>query len=60
MLVEGVNPKDPEYMTGRMSNNSVVHFKGNSDLIGKIVNVRLDKAKGFYYIGSITDDVSVS
>lgn len=60
VLVEGINPKDPAYVTGRLSNNSVVHLKGDESLIGQIVNVRLDEAKGFYYIGTITDDVSLS
>ncbi|MCQ2513236.1 MAG: MiaB/RimO family radical SAM methylthiotransferase, partial [Lachnospiraceae bacterium] len=54
-LVEEVNPKDPNYLSGRLSNNSVVHFKGNKDLIGQIVPVRLTEAKGFYYMGSIIE-----
>ena len=60
VLVEEINPKDNSLVSGRLSNNSVVHFPGTPDLIGKIVNVRLDKAKGFYYIGSFTDDVQIS
>ena len=56
VLVEEVNPKDNSLVSGRLSNNSVVHFPAGADLIGKIVNVRLDKAKGFYYIGSLSDD----
>ncbi len=52
-LVEEVNPKDPEYLSGRLSNNSVVHFKGTKDRIGQIVPVRLTEAKGFYYMGSM-------
>jgi len=31
----------------------VVHVQGSAELIGKIVNVRLNEAKGFYYIGEI-------
>ncbi len=54
-LVEEVNPKDPKYLSGRLSNNSVVHFEGNKDLIGKIVPVRLTEAKGFYYMGSLME-----
>ena len=55
-LVEERNPKDKSFVTGRLSNNSVVHFPGGDDLVGKIVRVRLDEAKGFYYIGSLTHD----
>ena len=57
VLAEEVNPKNPSLLSGRLSNNSVVHFPGNEELIGKIVNVKLDSAKGFYYIGSLSDDV---
>ena len=41
------------YMTGRLSNNMLVHFPGDKDLIGKIVNVKLIESKGFYYSGQI-------
>ena len=51
VLVEGVSEQDTDYVTGRMSNNLLVHFKGDSGLVGKLVNVHLDEAKGFYYIG---------
>ncbi len=51
-LVEGVDSHDASMVTGRLSNNIMVHFKGKESLIGEIVNVRLDEAKGFYYIGT--------
>lgn len=53
VLVEEENDKEAGYLTGRLSNNSVVHFKGDSSLIGKIVNVSLDEDCGFYYMGSL-------
>ena len=52
VLVEGVDELHEEYLTGRLSNNTIVHFKGDKNLIGTIVEVMLDEAKGFYYIGS--------
>ena len=52
-LVEGVNEQDANYMTGRLSNGMLVHFKGNKDMIGTIVSVKLVEAKGFYYMGEI-------
>ena len=55
VLVEEVNEHDSTLLTGRMSNNTLVHFPGGSDLIGKIVNVKLDECHGFYYIGTITN-----
>lgn len=51
VLVESVNDHDSSLVTGRLSNNILVHFPGTSDLIGKIVDVSLDECKGFYYIG---------
>ena len=55
VLVEDINRQDAEFVTGRLSNNSVVHFKGGEELIGKIVNVKLTEAKGFYYLGEIVE-----
>lgn len=53
VLVEEQNTKLEGYVSGRLSNNSVVHFKGDTQLIGKIVNVYLKEAKGFYYMGEL-------
>ena len=53
VLVEDVNEKDPEMLTGRIPQNTVVHFKGDRSLIGEIVDVRLDEALGFYYMGTM-------
>ena len=51
ILVENINEQDDSLVTGRMDNNSVVHFAGGADLIGQIVSVRLTECRGFYYIG---------
>ena len=53
-LVEEVNTSLEGYVTGRLSNNMIVHFPGEPSLIGTIVPVRLDECRGFYYMGSIT------
>ncbi|MGI6020145.1 MAG: tRNA (N6-isopentenyl adenosine(37)-C2)-methylthiotransferase MiaB [Lachnospiraceae bacterium] len=50
VLVEEKNRMDG-YVSGRLEYNIVVHFPGDADLIGKIVNVKLTQAKGFYYLG---------
>lgn len=39
------------FMTGRLSDNTTVHFPGTKDLIGQFVNVRLEESRGFYYMG---------
>lgn len=51
VLVEEQNTQNPEMMTGRLSNNLVVHFLGGTELIGKLLPIKLKEAKGFYYIG---------
>lgn len=53
VLVEEENKKIEGYVSGRLSNNSVVHFKADKNLIGKLVNVNLIEAKGFYYMGEM-------
>ena len=50
-LVEEVNEQDGSLMTGRLSNNTIVHFPGTDALIGKIVDVKLEECHGFYYTG---------
>ncbi len=55
VLVEEVNKRSPELVTGRISNNLIVHFPGTADDIGKIVPVHLDDCRGFYYFGSRAD-----
>ncbi|MBQ7840233.1 MAG: tRNA (N6-isopentenyl adenosine(37)-C2)-methylthiotransferase MiaB [Lachnospiraceae bacterium] len=52
-LVEEVNEQDASLLTGRLSNNTIVHFPGEPSLIGKIVNVNLKENHGFYYIGEM-------
>ena len=52
VLVEEVNEHDSSLVTGRMSNNLLVHFPGDASLIGSIVSVHLDECRGFYYMGT--------
>ncbi len=53
VLVEDVNEQNPQLVTGKLSNNSVVHFPGDSSLIGSFCQVRLKECKGFYYMGEM-------
>lgn len=55
VLVEEENKKIEGFVSGRLSNNSVVHFKGDVSLIGKLVSVNLKEAKGFYYMGEMVE-----
>lgn len=51
VLVEEINEQDSSLVTGRLSNNTIVHFPGDASLIGEIVDVKLERCEGFYYIG---------
>lgn len=51
VLVEEINEHDSSLVTGRMSNNTLVHFPGNADMIGTFVDVKLTQCNGFYYFG---------
>ncbi|MBQ9590423.1 MAG: tRNA (N6-isopentenyl adenosine(37)-C2)-methylthiotransferase MiaB [Butyrivibrio sp.] len=51
VLVEGVNEHDTTLLTGRLSNNTLVHFAGDESLIGNIIDVTLDECHGFYFMG---------
>ena len=38
-------------LTGRMSNNTLVHFPGQPSLVGQLIDVKLLVCQGFYYLG---------
>lgn len=54
-LVEQVNEQDPSLVTGRLSNNLLVHFPGTKEQIGELIDVKLLECKGFYYIGEAVE-----
>ncbi len=56
VLVEEVNGQDASLVTGRLSNNVVVHLAGDESMIGKLYNVHLTECKGFYYIGEVVPE----
>ena len=53
VLVEEVSKNNEEVLTGRTTGGKLVHFKGNRELIGKIVNVRVNSVKTFTLEGEI-------
>lgn len=55
VLLEEVNEQDDTLLTGRLSNNDVVHCKGSAERIGQIVPVKLLESRGFYYMGEMKD-----
>ncbi len=45
---------DNGMLSGRADNNTIVHFHGESSLIGTIVNVKIKSCKTFYCIGELS------
>ncbi len=50
-LIEEINEASPGMVTGRLSNNTIVHLPGGPDMVGKLFPVLLDECHGFYYTG---------
>lgn len=57
VLVECLDDHKEGYVTGRLTNNTVVHFPGDESLIGQIVDVCLEESKGFYYMGKPVENM---
>ncbi len=55
VLVEGYSKKDAEKLTGRTETGKTVNFPGNESSIGKLVSVRIKKAKTFVLEGEVIE-----
>lgn len=53
VLVEGKSKNNKELYTGRTSQNKVVIFEANDDLIGKIIKVKIDSQHLWYLKGTV-------
>lgn len=51
VLVEEINNKEGGLLSGRAENNTLVHFSGSEELIGKIIPIKITKNKTFYLLG---------
>jgi tRNA-2-methylthio-N6-dimethylallyladenosine synthase len=54
VLVEGFSKTNIKTLTGRTRTNKIVNFKGDKNLIGKLINVNIYDVKSFYLSGKIT------
>ena len=57
-LIEEMNDQDTSFVTGRLSNNMIVHVKGDPSMIGRFYRVRLDDCRGFYYFGTALGEMT--
>lgn len=53
VLLEEVNGQEESLLTGRLSNNAIVHCKGGREQIGTLVPVKLVESRGFYFMGEL-------
>lgn len=53
VLVEEINTKRENFVSGRLENNLLVHFPGDKKLLGQYVKVKLLECMGFYYLGEL-------
>ncbi len=55
VLAEGVCGQDERLLSGRLEDNTLIHFEGDHSLIGSIVNVRVTESRIFYLMGKQED-----
>jgi len=53
VLVEGLSKNSTSTYTGRTRTNKIVNFIGNEDLIGKLINIRIEKIQTWSLEGKI-------
>ena len=53
VLVEGFSAKNPQLLTGYTKHNKLVNFVGSKELIGNLVNVKIEKAYTWHLKGKI-------
>lgn len=58
VLVEGPSQKNPELLSGYTEHNKLVNFAGDESLIGKIVDVKIEKAYTWHLRGIIAGNHS--
>jgi tRNA-2-methylthio-N6-dimethylallyladenosine synthase len=60
VLCEGPSKTNPERLMGRTRTNKIVVFQGRDELIGELVNVRIEQANGFSLYGTpITGNIGI-
>ncbi len=56
VLVEELSKNDDTMLTGRNESGKAIHFKGDKNLIGTLVDVKVDEASAWSLKGHIVDD----
>lgn len=53
VLVEGISKNNEQMYTGRTDSNKIVNFKGNQEMIGKIINMKITNQHIWYLEGEV-------
>ena len=53
ILVEGESKTDRNFLTGRTEGGKIVNFKGDKNLVGKIIKIKVTKAQTWSLFGEI-------
>ena len=56
VLVDGTSKTDENMLSGYTESNKLVHFKGSNDLIGKIVNVKINESHTYSLLGELVNE----
>ena len=56
VLVDGTSKTDDNMLSGYTESNKLVHFKGNQDLIGKIVKVKINESHTYSLLGELVNE----
>lgn len=56
LLMEGPSEKNPDKLSGRTRTNKVVIIEGSSDLVGKLVPVKITEAKSWLILGEVAGE----
>jgi hypothetical protein len=58
VLVEGVNPRNPDQAFGRIRHNKLAYFDGDGEALrGQLVTVRIEQANAYSLFGRIVGTV---
>jgi len=58
VLVEGESKTDPNMFTGRTRTNKLVHFPSDSNLVGKLIKVKITEAQPWSLMAEIETSIS--
>ena len=53
VLSDGVSKTDPSVQSGRTDAGKLVHFKAETDTVGKFITVHIDRAESFALYGTV-------